>query len=180
MRTSARAACVAFILLVAACGTPSYPTPTVDCQVDGDCTLDTISRDCCGHLCGVSPPWIAINTRSRDAIAEAQRARCEGKQLDCPVASCVAPPECQARPKAVCQSGRCVARVELTEACGKGACPSSCGAQPAVGPPGKEGQCAYALENVWVHCCCVAMGSPETVCQQNRPAPVVPADCRAP
>lgn len=168
------------LVLLIACGTPSYPTPTVDCQTDDDCALDDVSRDCCGHLCGAEPPWIAINRKSRAAIMEAQRARCEGKRLDCPVASCVAPPACKANPKAVCQAGRCVARVELSEACGQDECPASCGAQPAAAPAGKEAACAYALENVWVHCCCMAMGSGEAFCQQNRPAPALPEQCRTP
>jgi hypothetical protein len=178
--TIARQLAAPLLLAIAACGTPSYPAPTADCKTEHDCALDDVSRDCCGDLCGPSPPWVAIDIKSRKAITEEVRARCEGKRLDCPVASCVAPAACRATPKAVCQAGRCVARVELTEACGPGSCAASCGAQPAAAPPGKEGACAAALESEWVRCCCQAMGSPATVCEPSGAPPVIPEECRAP
>lgn len=174
-----RAGCMAALALATACGTSSYPTPTAECKADSDCVIDDVPRDCCGHMCGPQPPWVAIDTRSREAIQDARRARCEGKQLDCPAPTCPAPPDCRARPRAVCQGGRCVARVELADACGKGDCEAACGAQPAASPPGLEGRCAATLENAWVRCCCHAVGTPAAVCDQSRATEPIPDECRS-
>lgn len=103
----------------AACSASSYPPSTDSCKVDSDCAIDDVARDCCGHLCGPQPPWVAIDVRSRDALIEAVRARCEGKRLDCPHATCPAPPDCRVTPRAVCRAGRCIARVDLDEVCVK-------------------------------------------------------------
>lgn len=178
----ARAAVAAASSLVAwaaaACGTPSYPVPTASCNADSDCAIDDVPRDCCGDPCGDSPPWVAIDRTSRDALTAARRARCEGKRLDCPMVNCPTPPACRASPVAVCQAGRCVARVELADACGKGDCEAKCGAQPAPSPPGKERLCAAGLENVWARCCCHAMGTSADVCDQSGEHRV-PDPCRS-
>ena len=167
------------ISTAAACGTPSYPAPTASCDVDSDCVIDDVSRDCCGHLCGPQPPWVAIDSGSRDALIAARHARCDGKRLDCPMASCVEPPDCRATPRAVCRAGRCVARVELVEACGQGDCEARCGAQPDAAPPGKEGVCAAALENAWARCCCHALGTPAEVCDRGARTDGIPDECRS-
>ncbi len=161
-----------------ACSASSYPQSTDSCKVDSDCAIDDVARDCCGHLCGPQPPWVAIDTRSRDALNEARRARCEGKRLDCPHATCPAPPDCRATPRAVCRAGRCIARVDLVEACGEGDCEARCGAQPAASPPGKEGMCAAILENAWARCCCHAIGTPAEVCDRGGGTGAVPDECR--
>jgi hypothetical protein len=177
-RPSHAARAALLLAAFAACGTTSYPTPTAECKTDDECAIDDVARDCCGYLCGPSPPWVAIDTKSRSAIIEARRKRCEGKRLDCPVASCTAPPQCRATPRAACQAGRCVAQLDLTEECGKGACAAECGAQPAAPPPGKEQACARALEDEWVSCCCRSMGAPDAICGQGRNH--ISDECRSP
>lgn len=85
------------------------PEPTAPrsraCADDLDCVVNCDSPgDCCGPLCGCDE---VVHKAEAEANRKARRLACDGKKLDCPVASC-ARPDSDVVPR--CVESRCVAQ----------------------------------------------------------------------
>jgi hypothetical protein len=99
-----RTAVMVLLLVLSACGKgPLSGNQSAACETDSDCTIDcTTGSNCCGPLCRCE---VAITRAQAKANRADYERRCEGKELDCPVASCPQPNDTLA---AKCQAHRCV------------------------------------------------------------------------
>jgi hypothetical protein len=105
-----RTAVMVLLLVLSACGKGGSSTSggplsgnQSACEVDGDCTIDcTTGSNCCGPLCRCE---VAITRAQAKANRADYERKCEGKELDCPVASCPQPNDTLA---AKCKARRCV------------------------------------------------------------------------
>jgi len=102
---------LSLFLATAGCGkgtsTTSKPVDEA-CDEDRDCVVDCNEpHDCCGPLCQCDE---ARSRAAANAIGAENRRYCDGRKLDCPVASC---PDTGYRVVARCRARRCVTEHEL-------------------------------------------------------------------